>query len=63
MANKKGKQESPIIMIDREKKIMKVKVRESGNSGRIVVPVEWVGEVAKVEIIEDGPVKEKGKKK
>ena len=47
------KKESPTIMLDREKKILKCWVRSAGNSGRIIVPKEWIGKIAKVQIIEE----------
>jgi putative transposon-encoded protein len=47
---KKG---SPTIMLDREKKILKCWIRSAGNSGRIIVPKDWVGKIAFVQIIEE----------
>lgn len=56
------KKESPTIMLDREKKILKCRIRSAGNSGRIIVPKDWVGKLAFVQIIEEEDLEVKNKK-
>jgi len=46
------------LMVDKRKKILEGSVIKVGNSGGVLVPKEWIGKIAKVQIIEEAEVKE-----
>ena len=41
------------LMVDKRKKILEGSVIKVGNSGGVLVPKEWIGKIAKVQIIEE----------
>jgi len=52
------------LMVDKRKKILEGSVIKVGNSGGVLVPKEWIGKIAKVQIIEeDEDLEAKNKKK